>query len=234
MAIAFDASSDGGRATAASQTWAHTCTGVNLYLKVTVLVGAVENMTSGTVTYNGVSLAMLGSEMLNHAGNYKLSDWYLLGPATGTHNIVVTPNSSSDTMSVAASYTGVKQTGFPDASGSRQPAQAASVTETLTTVADNCWMAWGGLDEFGTGQTAGAGTTLRVVNSGYGGVFIADSNGSVGTAGSHSLVMNASNAADWMNDLFLSFAPVAAAAGDTQEWLSRSRLDRKQPGQVSY
>jgi len=210
MAIAVDATSDGGRATAANQTYSHTSTGSNLLMLTAVLVGAVENMTSGSVTYNGVAHTMLGSEMLNHATNYKLSLWYLIAPATGAHNVVVTPNSSSDTMAVTVTYSGVSQTGFPDASGSRQPAQASQVTESLTTIADNCWMTLVSLDEFGTSMTAGAGTTIRKQNSGYGGVFIADSNGSVGAAGSHSLVINASNSADWMNDIFVSFAPAGS------------------------
>jgi hypothetical protein len=228
MAIAVDATSEGGRATAASQTFTHVCTGSDLLLIVGVLVGAVENMTSGSVTYNGVALTMLGSEMLNHAGNFKLSFWYLIGPATGSHSVVVTPNSSSDTMAVAASYSGVSQTGFPDASGSRQPAQAASVTETLTTIADNAWMAWVGLDEFNT-PTAGAGTTRRVINSGFNGVFIADSNAAFTPAGSHSLVMNAGNAADWMNDIFATFAPVAVGGGGPNVIDRRPGMQRVAP-----
>jgi len=113
MGIAFDAASDGGRATAASQTWSHVNAGD--FLVVGALVGSVENMTSGTVTYNGDALTMHGTEQLNHAGNYKLSMWYRMAPDIGTANIVATPNSASDTMCVAASYSGVLQTGFPDA-----------------------------------------------------------------------------------------------------------------------
>jgi len=219
MAIAFDAASDGGRATAASQTWSHVCTGADLILFVGVLNGAVQTITS--VTYNGVACTQIGTDMINNAANYRLTSWYVVAPATGSHSVVVTPSAASDTMALAGSYTGVLQTGFPDASGSRQPAQAASVTETLTTVLDNCWLAWVGLDEFGTGETAGAGTTLRWASSGYGGVFLADSNGARTPAGSQSLVMNASNPADWMNDQFWSFGPAGGGGGGGQPMATR-------------
>jgi hypothetical protein len=207
--IAIDASADGGRATATSQTWTHTCTGSNLILFVGVLNGAVE--TISTVTYNGVGLTKLGIDLISHLGSFRLTLWYLLGPATGAHSVVVTPSASSDTMGTSVSYTGVTQGSFPDASDHRQPIQTASITETLTTVADNTWMVWFGLDEFGTSETAGAGTFLRKVSSGYGGLFFADSNAALTPAGSHSLVMNPSTSTDWMHDIFLSIAPAPAA-----------------------
>lgn len=215
MAIAFDAGSDGGRSTATSITFAHTCTGADLLLLVGVLHGAAD--TSIAVTYNGVAMTQY-DEQLNHAANYRLTLFYLYAPATGTHNIVVTPQPIlSDMMPVAASFTGVSQTGFPDAyNGYTSTTGNATKTETITTVAANCWMVWFGLDEFGTTETAGSSTTLRVVNSGYGGVFLADSGGSVGAAGAHSLNIVVSNSADYMNDMVVSLAPSAAAGRTTK------------------
>jgi hypothetical protein len=211
MAIAFDASSEGNRATNLTQTFAHTCTGSNLFLLVGVLSGAVEIVNS--VTYNGVALTKLDGGKINHAANFNLDLWYLPAPATGTHNVVITMNSSSDTMGVAVSFTGVKQTGFPDAYNNYTSTTGNNPkTETLTTVDANCWMIWFGLDEFSETETAGSGTTLRQKNLGYGGVFFADSNGSVGGAGSHSLNMvPGGGSGDWMNDMVVSLAPVVVA-----------------------
>jgi len=202
-AITFDATGNGGRATALTQTFAHTCT-CDL-ITVVVLHTAVENIVS--VTYNGDALAILGTSHINNAGNYELSGWWLLAPDTGTHDVVVTMNAAADTMAVSASYLGVSQTGFPDASTYRK-SQDNPAVETLTTTVTDDWMLIFGLDEFGTNPT-----TVRVTNSGFGGVFIADSNGSVGAAGSHTLSVTPSTGGNWMNHITIAFAPAGGGGG---------------------
>lgn len=213
-AIAFDASSEGGEVIGTSNTFSHTCTGTNLALFVGVLHSAVNPIadTITGVTYNGVACTKHDTQE-NHAGNYALDLWYLFGPATGAHNIVVTPLASTSVRPVAVSFSGVSQTGFPDAYAYSLTTGNASKTETLTTVAASCWMVWFGLDEFNTTETAGAGTTLRQKNGNYGGVFFADSNGSVGAAGSHSLVIVPGSSGDYMNDMVFSIAPSGGGGG---------------------
>lgn len=215
MALAFDAASDGGEVIGTSNTWAHTNAGD--FLLVGVLHSGVNPAadTISSVTYNGVACTRLDTQS-NHAANYILDVWYLYGPATGTHNIVVTPSASTSTRPIAVSYSGAAQSGFPDAyPGFTSTTGNATKTESVTTVAANCWLVWFGLDEFNTTETAGSGTIIRQKNSNYGGVFFADSNGSVGAAGAHSLNIVAGSSGDYMNDMVFSLAPAGGGGGGT-------------------
>jgi hypothetical protein len=214
MAITYDVATDGGNEPGVTSTWAHTVTGTDVVLLVGVMRAAVQTVSG--VTYNGVALTQIGAAHLTNANNYGLSFWGLIGPATGTHDVVVTMNASTtDLYTLSASYAGVSQTGFPDASlyGLRTSGGSA-VTESLTTTADNDWLVWFGLDEFHTGPTAGTGTTLRIKNSAYGGIFIADSNGPKTPAGSHSLQM-VPGGNDFLNDFVVALAPASGATNYT-------------------
>jgi hypothetical protein len=105
MAVAFDAAST-AKGTTGSFTFSHTCTGSNLILTVGVAINAAASATVNAVTYNGVALTKVDS-----IANSISSDlWYLVGPATGAHSIVVALSASGAmTVCNAASYTGVSQ-----------------------------------------------------------------------------------------------------------------------------
>ena len=109
MAIAFDASSAGTSVTSTTQTLAHTCSGVNRILFVNTGITSADTIPG--ITYNGVALTKIAS-VIN--GRY-FSLWYLIAPATGANNIVVTSSVSDILRSCAVSYTGAKQSGVPDA-----------------------------------------------------------------------------------------------------------------------
>ena len=175
MAIALDATSTGST---------HTCTGSNLILFVAVTEQG--NPGTPTATYNGVSMTSLGTQSYSN-GSFTL--FYLLNPATGSHTVSVSSGADSKT-NVNTSYTGVKQTGQPDASSSGTNNSATtSLTGSVNTVADNCWVILGvgvqGDGVHNTSLAASTGATSRVLsNSVTLGAGIFDNNASKTPAGS--------------------------------------------------
>ena len=97
-------------------TFPHTSTGANLVL----LVGVSFNISArtgttipvGGITYNGVALTRAGSQA--NGTNRHTEIWYLIAPATGNHNVVVTmsiPGAGNiGTVAGAATFTGADQT----------------------------------------------------------------------------------------------------------------------------
>jgi hypothetical protein len=219
MAIAFDAQSNSGApgwgASATTLTWSHTCTGSNRIL----IVGAYGYMASGGliaitgVTYNGVALTKIaGINGTADALNQNTELWYLIAPATGANNIVITWASSVQFKSGSGmSYTDVDQTSPIDSSatgqsGSTGSASATSQTLTTTVVASNCWLT-GIVSARGGVPAAGTATTLRGTNTSSfssGG----DSNTTVST-GSQSLQWTSTNGA-WPGGVIASIKPFVA------------------------
>jgi uncharacterized repeat protein (TIGR01451 family) len=117
--VALDASTNAsGRLTrfGTTLTFAHTSTGSNLVLVVGVSmnISARNTTTVSGITYNGVALARAGFH--NNAGNARRSEiWYLAGPATGNHPVVVTlggitGGATIGTVAGATTFTGADQT----------------------------------------------------------------------------------------------------------------------------
>lgn len=209
MAIAFDATSN-GTAVATSLTVAHTCTGSNLLLYAYVCTVAATDFAV-TATYNAVSMTSITSGFLISSGNARMSNFYLLNPATGSNNIVFTPNASANMGSVNTSYTGVKQSGQPDASGtvSSSVASGGTQTLTLTTVAGSCWFI---ASAFGAGDlpNASTGFTSRGTNGNNRG---GDSNSAL-SAGSNSVsVTNSGVGSESVSIIGISISPASVASG---------------------
>jgi len=179
MAIAFDAFSNPANITGTSQTFSHTCTGSNLVLFISMW----SAYSTTSATYNGVSATQIGSSF-DYGGGY-LSLFYVINPATGANNVVVTQGTSGQINGMASSYTGAAQSSLIDGNTTNS-ADAASLTTSITTVADNCWGILIARNN-GSGVTnAGTGTTKR---GGTDGVYqLFDSNAPKTPAGSLSLV----------------------------------------------
>jgi hypothetical protein len=198
MAITFDAATDGGNVNpGTSLTWSHTCTGSLLILFVGFNgdnIGAADDITS--VTYNGVSMT-LAAKQINPAsgGDRDTYLYYLLGPATGAHNVVISCTSSHVLQGGAVSYTGVKQSGQPDATAINFEVtpSAKTLTTSVTTVADNCWtvLVEGCFDA--ANPLAGAGSTRRTFDGVNGGWGLFDSNAPKTPAGSTSMTTTRAN-----------------------------------------
>ena len=216
MAIAFDAATSGGYVTSTSMTYSHTvgAGGSNRLLVVGVDVFNSADTVTG-ITYAGISLTKIvhitssGNSVTNHL-------YYLLNPATGANNVVVSLSVSNNVASGCASYTGIKQSGQPDSSATAQK-DGGEMTFTTTTVADNSWtVLWVG--HLGTvAYTPGAGTTERVEP-----VFASlnDSNAAITPAGSSNLITTAVTDAGQYSGVIASFAPAVAVAVGANSLLS--------------
>jgi hypothetical protein len=187
-----------------SVTWAHTCSGANRIL----FVGAFGN-TGGAgniagATYNGVAMTLIDSQA-PVSGERWIYLWYLINPAAGANNIVVSSDGSSIALAgLSESFTGAAQTGQPDAHA-KNSASAGSLTVSVTTVAANCWAV--AYYKASAMISAGTGTTGRqnAIDQ-----LIGDNNGAV--AAGTTVNMSATASASTFGGIIASIAPVAAAA----------------------
>lgn len=136
MAITQDATAKSTSTAASSLTYSHTCTGSDRLLVLGgVTINDATDVVTG-VTYNGVAMTRIDSQ--GYAGVARAYFYYLIAPASGANNVVVSfTGTTHNSQFQSISYTGAKQTGQPDASASNAAAVATSVTNTLTTVANN-------------------------------------------------------------------------------------------------
>lgn len=211
MAIAIDASTDSGGSVGTSITWSHTCTGSNLIL----WVGITEN-TSDTdtgITYNSVAMTLVDKIAVPSERWVYL--YYLLNPATGAHSITANNSVSTFMRGFGVSYTGVRQSGVPDAKNTNSASSVSSLTTSVTTVADNCWTILVGKNSTADAVTAGTGSHLIKTSTSQG-IAIFDSNADITPAGSKSMQVLTSGTQN-IGVVMASFAPaVAATKGD--EW----------------
>lgn len=189
MAIAFDATAHGD-ATATSLTFSHTCTGSNRILWVGVRQGSNSDFVTG-ITYNSVSMT-LAVKKNAVAGTMWEYLYYLVNPATGANNVVVSASSSVRLTGVSASYTGANQTGQPDATGSNA-ATGTSITTSVTVVNPSWTISFAGNDgalamtgSTGVGAVRDNGSWVSNL------VSLGDSNATVST-GSQSMIWTSSS-----------------------------------------
>lgn len=107
-------------ATTDTLTWAHTCTGSNLLLLVSIHASSGDSVAG--VTYNGVAMTvawdLAGSSVRNTC-------YYLVAPASGTHDVVVTFGASTAyPIAGSVSFTGVNQAGGASTFTAATPAEA--------------------------------------------------------------------------------------------------------------
>ncbi len=211
MAIAFDAASTGEKTTSSTSiTVSHTCTGNNLILFVGVgtFDSSAGQKVSG-VTYNGVAMTQIGTRRV--AGSLDNTLWYLINPATGTHDIVASYASQNECYLVAASYTGAKQTGQPDATAGNAGQSSTAITAVVTTVADNCWVVMSATCN-SLGLAAGASTTMRVSATPNDAIGFFDNNAAKTPAGAVTLTATGNTTSNTTSS-GASFAP--AVSGPT-------------------
>lgn len=205
MAIAYDSSAKNSPAVNNSTTFSHTCTGSNLILFVSAEGGNHDGDTVTGATYAGATMRLITKEQSRTNTNYVYL-YYLLNPATGANNVVVTRSGGASTFPASsASYTGVKQSLQPDAynTGTKNFSNDSTANGSITTVADNCWLVMANQFEDMTGISSSNGTVRQSGTRNA----ICDSNGSKGTAGSGKLLtVTAGN--DNLSWVLASFQPV--------------------------
>ena len=184
MAIAFDSATRATTGTGTSLTFSHTVSGSNRIL----VVGVADNdATTGDtitgVTYNGVAMSRISGGYGTNTDGGTVFLYYLVAPATGTHNVVVSCSSSHSLSALAASYTGAAQTGQPDANTAQSTSASTSINISLTSVADKCWAVI--YTKGGDYISASTGTTSRADTAEA--RKLGDLNGPITPAGSTSL-----------------------------------------------
>lgn len=187
MALAFDVNSGSSTGAGTSLTWSHTTTGSNLVLVVGILTADNNTDFITGVTYNSVALTRINTAITN---NNRRNYLYILGNASsGANNIVISASGSTSIYASACSYTGGASS--PLDANNTGTTSGTSLTTSLTTVADNCWLV--GFVYAELTVSAGANTTMR------GGPFnntqMFDSNGAKTPPGSYSLITNQTTSA---------------------------------------
>ena len=216
--ISYDNSGIGGNGTPASSlTFSYT---TNSNTNGLIIVSVEEATTSPSctsdkvtgVTNNGTSLTDLGYYAKDPNG-LALKTYYGFAPATSTHNIVVSASASCIRYAAAATYTGVKQSGMPDASGSGNPLSSSgsvSLFQATTTAGYNAWAVLIGVPS--TAGTATAGAARRYASSNPANSTMPTSNGPV--FGPTGLSWSKGATADWAANYF-SIAPLTSNPGTT-------------------
>jgi hypothetical protein len=220
MVIALDVATVSASSNASTLQWSHTVgSGSNLLL----VVGICCHNTSSTPTVSGVTYA--GTAMTkaqaytrtSGAVRLESSVWILASPSTGANDIIASITNYGYSGGVSASYTGCSQTSIADAYGGKTGITTGSVTFTVTTVADNCWIFAIGTNESTTDQTIAANQTSRgtLLYHASGGSGIArlrseDTNAAQTPAGSKTLGFTLGYPMDYAF-CAASFAPAAAS-----------------------
>lgn len=176
------------------------------------------------VTYNSVAMNASVTTTDDQTGTLRL--FYLVGPDSGSNNVVITASGGNFMIGHAASYTGVSAL---DATKVQRGTIATTDTITNATVADNCWVVGCfRADNSGADLVAGTGATLRSSGTGqtfYNNTGVFDSAAAVTPAGSYSMTVGNQNA--YWADIWASFSPAGGSPpADAQEWLVASRYHR--------
>ena len=216
MAIATDATAKSTGSAATSKTWSHTCAGSDRILIVHGWNNSVNGATTFTgCTYNGVAMTSLGSSYFLAVGGYT-EVFYLAGPATGTHDIVLSQSASQYVAGISASYTGVKQTSPLSGTVTQNTTVTTNEATTVATTDDNSWVVAAVAENGGGAQTAGANTVARLVDVALmnGGIY--DSNSAVTPAGNYTLNFNGTGVGRTWVDIAFAMAPAGAAVVATK------------------
>ncbi|HEX7330325.1 MAG TPA: hypothetical protein VF290_02430 [Pyrinomonadaceae bacterium] len=154
----YDAvSTNGGSVT--SHSWSHTVANeANRILLVFEYYWNGSRTISG-ITYNGVALTKLETQIIAAPGTRTLELWYLLNPATGTNTIAVTgTGSAADKNGIGISLYNAAQT-VPTAVKAEQSNTTPAVTITGTTT--DLFIDGVGDNDSGQSLTVGANQTQR-------------------------------------------------------------------------
>lgn len=201
MAIALDnATSLSSSAASPWTTGTHTVAGSNRLLLACFLSVGGDVITA--VTYNGAAMSAL-KKGANDGAFGMLQIWGLLAPSTGSNTFTVT-FSAGTVFLIALSYTGVAQSGLPDASATlNQTAGGSTMANAITTVADQAWVSCIVVNGTST-PTVNTNVTARATPIST--VVAGDSNGPVTPAGAFTQTWNV-NAASSCEIVQVSFAP---------------------------
>lgn len=118
-----------------------------------------DDITS--VTYNGVAMTLGQKTAPTNPTNRYLYTYYLLNPASGANNVVISRTTSDWILPVAAEYTGVQSV----ESSVTYTCACSNATINYSTVQDNAWLVTA-VSSTGTTITSISGLTKRVASNG--------------------------------------------------------------------
>lgn len=163
------------------------------------------NSVSG-ITYSGQSMTLWKSQL--STGNFDLYVFALINAPTGANNIVTTLTGSDSIRVFAISYSGAQTSNTPDNSSGGSTGASTSLSQSLTTIADNCWvLLFAGA---GNTQTATSGCVLRVSSTNP---AIFDNNTAITPPNTITETVNSGGTSDVWCYIMLSFAPTAISGG---------------------
>jgi hypothetical protein len=137
----------------------------------------------------------------------------LLNPASGANNISISWSGGNTTMQgIGASYTGVLQSGLPDATATKNQNSGSTISHTITTVADNCWVA-AFVRASADSISANSNITMRTDTASANESAWGDSNGAVTPAGNYTMTVNVNSGSNAELLLMVSFAPTVTSQG---------------------
>lgn len=219
FAVALDTSGESLAAGTSTVTLSFTCTGSNLIL---FSERGVDNPLTSSQTYNSVSMTAIAADQSTQGGVTLEALDYLVAPATGANNLVLTASGSSGGKSIdAASYSGVAQNA-PATTNTLTPSNAASpLSISITTSVTDSWLVLG----FGISGTASAGTNsvIRQQEASYHGAGIADSNSAQGAPGSKTMTLTYGGIL-WQNGMIAEIAPAPTTFIKTFNGLTKASI----------
>lgn len=172
--IQFDNAADlGNNGGSGTLTVSYTVgSGSNRLLIVVITGGSSTDNITG-VTYGGVAMTLVAKKAPGARWVYV---YYLLNPASGANNVVITA-SSDYIIAVAASYSGAQQSSQPDNFATATSAgNIGSWPVSIIPSAASCWAILASESVAGT-PSAGAGTVLRAYDHTFTQPSILDSGG---------------------------------------------------------
>lgn len=204
--MAFDATAGLSSAGAGPFSWAHTCTGSDLVLVVSVSYFDASDVITA-VTYNSVAMTQCGSAT---NGSYNVYQYYLVNPATGSNNVSVSFSGTiSDFGGTSISWTSIDQV---TPVGTTATATGTDTTPTVNvssaaseTVIDALVIVHGGTLSVGAGQT-------QRQNAIGGNGFLKYASSSEGGAGTTTMSWSNSSSQAWAI-VATPFKPASGATG---------------------
>jgi hypothetical protein len=159
----FDASSNSATISGeASLSFAHTCSGIDPLLIVSV--GTHGNTAVESITYHGVSLSPL--LIIPGSGNPdRLEFWFLVGPTLGPASVTVTTAAKTDIEAGAVSYDNVDQAA-PFGSKALKQGNGTAMSIPLTTTASNSLIVGAVHGDQANLITSGSGQSQRMSQKG--------------------------------------------------------------------
>lgn len=182
--ITHDASSGADMTTTNSFTISHTVGSYTNRLLVVCVTARLYPQSCTSVTYAGVNLT---KAVTNGYANFDTTIWYLVNPATGANNVVVTlsGNDTGRGMIGIASFYNVNVGNPLSLTSTANGEVTTSVTNSFTSLADGCMAIHCMGTDSDAGGTEGSGETVIKKRAS------ADSGGStykaLGTYGSESM-----------------------------------------------